>query len=195
MKSRLISFVAGVLTVSALAVPVLGSGGITLDVRPTSLLVNGTVFQPKDGYVFVADGVTYAPVRALAEAYGLNVGYDAAQSLITVSNGGSNDSAPAGDFASQWAVKQKPVTGYGDVRIFTASYQGPLAMADFKTWWKSLGADYIRAEAERIAADAQAAVGGSVTMYFDVSGYALGTAYAYGSFEQSDFRAASAWIK
>ena len=38
-------------------------------------------------------------------------------------------------------------------------------------------------------------VGGSVTMYLDYNGWALGTVYAYGGFEQSDLRAAGVWIK
>ena len=37
--------------------------------------------------------------------------------------------------------------------------------------------------------------GGSVTMYFDCVGYALGTASAYGGFEQSNFTLAQVWIK
>ncbi len=37
--------------------------------------------------------------------------------------------------------------------------------------------------------------GYKVTMYFSYGTYMLGTAYAFGSFEQSDFTPASVWIK
>ena len=67
-------------TVSAFA----SSGLITLNVQPAQVMVNGEVFQPKDAQgrdalVFTYNSTTYAPVRALAEAYGLTVGYDAAR--------------------------------------------------------------------------------------------------------------------
>ena len=95
MKRKLPAFFAGMLTmllicsltVSALAI----SGRMTLEVEPINVMVNGEVFQPKDGLgrdvpVFVYNGTTYAPLRALAEAYGLEVGYDKAQNLATVTD-------------------------------------------------------------------------------------------------------------
>lgn len=196
MKSKLFSFIAGVLTmllIGAATVPVLASdGALTLAAYPVRILVNGEVFQPKDAMVFIADGVTYAPVRALAEAYGLEVGYDGTRNLVTVDSPAAN--APK-DFASQWTIREKPVTNYGDEKIFTASYNGDLGMSEFKAWWKSFDLAEIQAEAEVLAADAQSVVNGKVTMYFDYNGYALGTAYAFGAFEQSNFKAAGVWIK
>ena len=190
---RLASFAAGALTTLALAgavTPVLASNGaLMLTAYPAQVMVEGRVFQPAAGQVFAVDGTTYAPVRALAEAYGLDVGYDQVRNLVTV-----NAAAPQEGFASQWTVKQKPVTGCAE-KIFTASYSGALGMDEFKNWWKSLGDDAVRAGAEKLAAEAQAAVGGSVTLYLDYNGWALGTAYAYGTFEQSDLRAAGVWIK
>jgi len=61
----------------------------TLSVSSINIEVNGSVFQPKDANgkavsVFVYDGTTYAPLRALAEAYGLAVSYDSVQNLATV---------------------------------------------------------------------------------------------------------------
>ena len=199
---KLVSFAAGALTSLVLAgtvTPVLASNGaLALTAYPTQVLVEGQEFHPATGLVFMSDGTTYAPVRALAEAYGLEVGYDAARNIVTVGSGsgkraGALFEAPA-DFTSQWTVKQKPVTGC-DEKVFTASYSGPLGMDEFKQWWKSLGEDAVRAGAEKLAADAQSAVSGSVTMYLDYNGWTLGTVYAYGSFEQSDLRAAGVWIK
>ena len=201
-QGRLASFAAGALTSLAIVgtvTPALASNGaLALSAYPTQVLVEGQEFRPATGLVFMSDGTTYAPVRALAEAYGLEVGYDAAKNLVTVGSGTTQTTGAqfvgSGDFGSQWTVKQKPVTGC-DETIFTASYSGPLGMDDFKQWWKSLGEDAVRAGAEKLAADAQSAVGGSVTMYLDYNGWALGTVYAYDSFEQSDLRAAGVWIK
>lgn len=55
---------------------------INIAVDPSiKILVNGEEFKPKDVngndvMVFTYNGTTYAPLRALAEAYGLEVGYD-----------------------------------------------------------------------------------------------------------------------
>ena len=54
-----------------------------------SVLVNGSVFEPKnaDGdpvLIFEYQGTTYAPLRALAEAYDLDVTYDQAQRMAAV---------------------------------------------------------------------------------------------------------------
>ena len=202
MKKRLISYLAGVvtaITIVALPVSALASdGALTLAVHPVRVLVNGEVFQPKDSQgndvmVFVSDGTTYAPVRALAEAYGLEVGYDAARNLVTVN--APAVSAAQEDFSSRWTVKKKPVTNYGDESIYTASYNGDLGMSDFKAWWKSFDLAYIQSCAEQLAADAQSMEGGKVTMYFDYSGYMLGSAYAFGGLEQSNFTIAGTWIK
>lgn len=75
------------LALSALAI----SGRMTIEVDPVNVQVNGEVFQPtdvtgKEVPVFAYQGTTYAPLRALAEAYGLEVGYDAAANMATVSD-------------------------------------------------------------------------------------------------------------
>ena len=209
MKSRLLSFVAGVaaaLLLVALPVTALASdGSLTLTIHPIKVLVNGEVFQPKDVQgndvlVFTYDGTTYAPLRALAEAYGLEVGYDAANNIATVN---SPDCRPvavpsvpeARDFTAFWTVEEKPVTNYGDEKVFTATYNGGLGMAEFKSWWKSLTAEEIAHGAEQLAAEARAmAPGYTVTMYFSYGSYMLGTAWAFGGLEQSNFRPASVWI-
>lgn len=88
-------------TVSAFAV----GGLITLNVQPAQVMVNGEVFQPKDAQgrdalVFTYNGTTYAPVRALAEAYGLTVGYDSAKNMATV-DGAARTTNSTGSFSSQ----------------------------------------------------------------------------------------------
>ena len=108
MKKQIPPFLAGVLT--ALLVLSLGasalaaSGRLTLEVDPVRIQVDGQLFQPKDVNgndvpVFSYNGTTYAPLRALAEAYGLTVGYDAETNLATVTTarGPAADSIPAAD--------------------------------------------------------------------------------------------------
>lgn len=80
------------LTAAALALHALAASGmIQINVDPSiKILVNGKEFKPKDVngkdvMTFVYDGTTYAPLRALAEAYGLEVGYDANLKMATVS--------------------------------------------------------------------------------------------------------------
>ena len=147
---------------------------------------------------FSIDGTSYAPVRALAEAYGLEVGYDAATNTVTV-NGPARQGAAAafsGEFPAQWEIKEKPVTHYGNEKIFTATYSGDLSMNDFKIWWRSFEAKEITAGVEALAAEVQSQNPGyTVTMYFAYGTYNLGTAWAFGDLEQSDLRPAAVWIK
>lgn len=95
MKNRISTFLAGMftmlllgtLTISALAI----SGNMTIEVSPINIQIDGEIFQPKDAGgndvpVFVYNGTTYAPLRALAEAYGLEVGYDAEKNMASVTN-------------------------------------------------------------------------------------------------------------
>lgn len=206
MKNRMMSYFAGVLTVvllGAFSISALAAdGALTLTANPIHILVNGEVFQPKDAagndaLVFVYNGTTYAPLRALAEAYGLEVGYDSASNTATVTGSVSQKpTVPADDFISQWTVTEKPVTNYGDEKIFNVVYSGSLGTEDFKAWWKSFDIDYIKACAEQIAAEAQSLNPGyKVTAYFNYGTQTLGTAYAFGYYEQSNFLQASLWIK
>ena len=212
MKSKMTSFFAGIvtaLTLVALPVSALASdGSLTLTVHPIKVLVNGEVFQPKDVngndvLVFTYDNTTYAPLRALAEAYGLEVGYDARNNIATV-NGSTQTpvaSVPAqasdtADFSSAWTVKEKPVTNYGNEKIFTAKYNGTLGTQEFKNWWKSFGSSYIQECAEQMASDELSMNPGyRVTMYFDYNGSMLGTVMAESGYVHGDFRPAATWIK
>lgn len=203
---RVQGFVAGLLTAAVImvcGVTALAAGnGWDITVYPIKVLVNGEVFQPTDASgksveVFTYSGTTYAPLRALVEAYGLEVGYDSRWNIATVNSPKENGSrSPADNFTSAWSVKDKPVTNYGSEKIFTATYNGDLDMEEFKTWWKSFNEEKITAGAERIAAEAQALNQGyTVTMYFSFGQYNLGTAFAYGDYEFSNFNAAKVWIK
>ena len=65
------------------------------------VLVNGEEFTPTDVNgnavdVFAYNGTTYVPIRAMSEAFGLEVGYDAAQQAAVV-NGTAGSSVAAPD--------------------------------------------------------------------------------------------------
>lgn len=89
------------IAVTALLAAVLSLGSfaagkmIDITVDPTvKIKVNGEEFRPKDAngndvMTFIYNGTTYAPLRALAEAYGLEVGYDAAANMATVDEPGA----------------------------------------------------------------------------------------------------------
>ncbi len=90
---KLSYFLSGVLAtvlVFALMLPALAASGLTITVNTDmQIKVNGEVFKPKDAagkdaLVFEYNGTTYAPLRALAEAYGLEVGYDQDSRMATV---------------------------------------------------------------------------------------------------------------
>ena len=206
MKRKGMYFLAGMFTALLLglsSITALASdGALTITIHPINILVNGEVFRPKDVngqdvMCFTAGGTTYAPLRALAEAYGLEVGYDAARNLATVN---APDTPPkytvSADFAGAWTVKEKPVTDYGDEKIFTAVYAGDLSMSEFKAWWRSFDADTIATQAEQMAAECQSLVPGyRVTLYFSYGTYSLGTAYALDGYQLSNFNPAGVWIK
>lgn len=210
MKKRFLSFAAGALTallIRSTAVTALAaSGAIQIEVSPISVLVDGEVFQPKDAkgndvMVFTYNGTTYAPLRALAEAYGLEVGYDGERNIATVSKQPTQTQAPIADtgyagFEKQWTVKEKPVTNYGDEKIFTVTYSGDLSRSEFKAWWKSYDLSTIKEYAERMISEVQSEVPSYiVTAYFSYGQYNLGSVHAESDFTGSNFDAAGVWIK
>ena len=81
----------------------LAAGGMrTIEVLSgMKVLVNGEEFTPTDVNgsavdVFAYNGTTYVPIRAMSEAFGLEVGYDAAQQAAVV-NGTAGSSVTAPD--------------------------------------------------------------------------------------------------
>ena len=123
-----LSFAAGMLTmalIGGLGVTALAATGqMTITVDPVNIQVNGQTFQPKDANgadvpVFAYNGTTYAPLRALAKAYGLTVGYDQEANMATV-----GETAPAPDTTattySDWTDEEE------------AAYQEFKGMWDFK---------------------------------------------------------------
>ncbi len=88
-----------------MSIPASAAAGQKITVDPINIMVGGKEFLPTDANgdnvpVFAYNGTTYAPLRALAEAYGLSVGYNAERKLATV------DGTPSGDFAGTKGTKQ-----------------------------------------------------------------------------------------
>lgn len=161
MKKTLKIFVTGALTALVIAVMTVtalaSSGLVKIEVSPIKVLVTGEMFQPKDAngnnvIVFTHNGTTYAPLRALAEAYGLEVGYDSENHIATV-NAKPIASTDYASFERAWTVSEKPVTNYGSEKIFTVTYSGNLSINEFKEWWKSFDESDIKAYTERMAAE------------------------------------------
>lgn len=103
MKERTKGFISGVIVAVLLMVL---AGGVfaasqTIEISPIKVMVNGEEFRPKDAggndvLVFVYNGTTYAPLRALAETFGLEVGYDSNAKMATVvSASASSPAAPS----------------------------------------------------------------------------------------------------
>lgn len=93
------------LLLCSLASPAFAAQSQTITVDPINVMVGGKVFLPTDANgknvpVFVYEGTTYAPLRALAEAYGLTVGYNAEKRLATV------DGTPSADFVGTKGTAQ-----------------------------------------------------------------------------------------
>ena len=89
----------------SLTTPALAAQNQTITVSPIDVIVGGKVFLPtdvtgKDVPIFVYNGTTYVPLRALAEAYGLTVGYNAEKNLGTI-NG-----TPSADFVGSKGISQ-----------------------------------------------------------------------------------------
>jgi len=108
LKKSIPSFLAGVLitvmvfalSISALAI----TGVITIEGHPIDIIVRGKIFEPKDVngndvLVFEYKGTTYAPVRALAEAYGLEVSYNSEKHLGEVYRPGEKPVEKITDFS------------------------------------------------------------------------------------------------
>lgn len=98
--SFLSSFLAGALVVGASVSAFAITSSMTIDVYPINIQVNGETFQPTDVTgrevpVFAYEGTTYAPLRALAEAYGLEVGYDAEANMAIVNDPDVKPEQPA----------------------------------------------------------------------------------------------------
>lgn len=197
MKHNLPSFFAGIacaLLVSVLSVSALAATGtISITVDPTvKIQVNGTTFQPKDAKgkavpVFIYNGTTYAPLRGLAEAYGLEVGYDAATGTATVGKQGSTAPAKKSDysdwtaeeekayqeFKGMWEIKFAEKGSYdkfldkkeGNWEKYEAVYTGNMSRKESQEYWRANGEENFAVNAIRMAKET-GTIGTELLMFF-----------------------------
>ena len=149
MKKRLPIFLAGAITALALiplTLTVMAVNGMTITVSPINIQVDGADFKPTDAKgnsvpVFTYDGTTYAPLRALAEAYGLEVGYNAEKNMATVgetaepetpetlptdySNWTAEEEAEYQEFKGDWTFRLSDTNKDGE--IYAADYIGTMS--------------------------------------------------------------------
>ena len=100
-----------VTAVAALAVPALaatGSRNVRVDYSDIKLVINGETVTPRDGdgnvvEPFTIDGTTYLPVRAVANALGMDVSWNGNTHTVTLT-GGVNDSY--GDYIGKARAKE-----------------------------------------------------------------------------------------
>lgn len=192
MKRKAKWFATGILCLllaAAMTVTALAAEGWNIHVDPINVLVDGEVFHPKDVTgqevpVFCYNGTTYAPLRGLAEAYGLKVDYDPATHTAMVETAPKTTvirepDPTAKDFSYQWRIEE--TAWIGSEVICTAVYAGPLEGERFSTWWGSFGAEELQVHTTQLAKWARTQYPGStVTLYFTESGRNLGTARAGG---------------
>lgn len=139
MKKHLTGFCAGILcttivfggSITALA----ATGRMSIEIDPVNIKVNNEIFQPKDAngndvMVFAYNGTTYAPLRALAEAYGLQVGWDQASGTATVVDPDAVQPTP---------VPDTPSSNYNWTAEEEAAYQEFKAMWELKNSYESPG--------------------------------------------------------
>ena len=94
--------------------------------------------------VFVYDGTAYAPVRALAEAYGLQVGYDSEKNLATVSQpevdntSGEVDDTPEVNITTEPEPKSVNLGGY-EVEVVTYNGKEYISTGRIRDIWAMRG--------------------------------------------------------
>lgn len=170
MKKRIPAFISGMVTMAVLLLLVVGvmaASGMTITVNPINVQVNGEVFKPKDVNgkdvpVFNYCGTTYAPLRAMAEAFGLEVGYHAEKKMAIGEKGiattpikPTTPDKPTSDYSNWTAEEEKAYQefkGMWDVTLQTniadgkpyyePAYNGKLPLADIepqKDTWRNNG--------------------------------------------------------
>lgn len=93
-KMKIIGFVVAlVMVLSITAFATVGSRTAELWYNNIKIMINGKEVTPVDANgnavePFTIDGTTYLPVRGIASSLGMNVGWDAATSTVTLDNPG-----------------------------------------------------------------------------------------------------------
>ncbi len=109
-----------ILTIPFTAAATDATAEVTLTYRGIKIVVDGTTMNPVDTEgnstePFIIDGTTYLPVRAVAGALGLNVGWDNATSTVTLTSGGDTNYGSGTPAATN--EKKTATIRYRDIKI------------------------------------------------------------------------------
>jgi len=125
MKKRIIALVLAMVLAMGLCVPAAAAytENVSINYRAIKLVLNGEQIVPCDGagntvepFIMASSGTTYLPLRAVAQALGLNVKWDGAANTVTLDVGGTvkTGEGPAGTTMGQ----QKVGITYRNIKIF-----------------------------------------------------------------------------
>lgn len=119
---HLFSVLAVVLLAGGLVLPA-SAAGRTITVNPgIGIYVNGQKLNPTDANgsaveVFSYNGTTYLPVRAISEALGLTVQWDAASNSVRITRQGGTAAVSGGSSGSQ-STAPKRITIYPGISVY-----------------------------------------------------------------------------
>ncbi len=125
MKKRLIALVLAMVLALSLFVPAAAAytQNVAINYRAIKLVLNGERIVPCDGagttvepFIMSSTGTTYLPLRAVAQALGLNVKWDGAANTVTLSSGG-NVKTGAGPEGASFGQQYVGIT-YRNIKIF-----------------------------------------------------------------------------
>ena len=176
-KSFVAGFTCATLLTTGTITALAASGKLNISVTPgISIKVNGEVFKPKtadgkDAMVFEYNGTTYAPLRALAEAYGLQVVWDQSAKMATVDEKNSQpdinepdlglkryyhvvDSDEYESFKDIMLFDEKRISDIGHSRSEIFYKFKPSVSGDkFSEYWDSISCETKKAFVENLAID------------------------------------------
>lgn len=137
MKEKSKGFIMGVLLCAVLSSLIGGAYAVSqsITIEPVNIRLNGAEFHPKDAngndvLVFKSNGTTYVPLRALSEAFGMEVSFDSSTNSAVV-----NKPTPASVTlgVGTYTVGQDITAGKYDVTALSGSgnFQGDVAACKF----------------------------------------------------------------
>ena len=163
-----------VAAVAGLAVPALaatGSRQVWVDYSDIKLVINGETVTPRDGdgsvvEPFTIDGTTYLPVRAVADALGMDVDWNDSTNTITLTDPALADN---GDYigkarAKEIALDHAGLT-YDDVSFFRVELDRNGGRAEYEVEFYSGSTEYDY--------EIDAATGDIVSYDFDIENYSI----------------------
>ena len=125
MKKRIICLVLALIMLMSLCVSASAAytQKVAINYRAIKLVLNGERIIPCDGagttvepFIMSSTGTTYLPLRAVAQALGLNVVWDGTANTVTLSSGG-NVKTGAGPEGKSYGEKKVEIT-YRGIRVF-----------------------------------------------------------------------------